>query len=60
MGDEEEGGAPYLWVSTEPRLEGVEEAPSGNYVKAPGKCVRRGRRPASLAARLPSPHARAR
>lgn len=40
MGDEE-GGAPYLWVSAEPLLEGVEEAPSGPYVKAPGKCVRR-------------------
>ena len=42
MGDEE--GAPYLWVSAEPLLEGVEEAPSGPYVKAPGKCVRARRR----------------
>jgi len=38
MGDEE-GGVPYSWVSTEPLLEGVEEAPAGPYVKAPGKCV---------------------
>lgn len=36
MGDEE-GGAPYVWTSSEPLPEGVEEAPSGNYVKAPGR-----------------------
>jgi hypothetical protein len=36
MGDEE-GGVPYSWTSAEPLLEGVEEAPSGPWVKAPGK-----------------------
>lgn len=35
MGDEE--GAPYSWTSTEPLLEGVEEAPSGPWVKQSGK-----------------------
>jgi hypothetical protein len=32
MGDEE-GGVPFSWTSTEPLMEGVEEAPSGPWVK---------------------------
>ena len=36
MGDEE-GGVPFTWTSTEPLAEGVEEAPSGPWVKGAGK-----------------------
>ncbi len=42
MGDEE-GGAPFIWTSAEPLLEGQEEPASGPWVKAPGKCVNEGR-----------------
>jgi hypothetical protein len=38
MGDDE-GGAPYSWTSTEPLVEGQEEAPAGPWVKQAGKCV---------------------
>ncbi len=36
MGDEE-GGVPYSWTSTEPLVEGQDEAPAGPWVKGPGK-----------------------
>lgn len=36
MGDEE-GGVPFTWTSTEPLAEGVEEAPSGPWVKGAGR-----------------------
>lgn len=39
MGDEEESSVPYSWTSAEPLVEGQEEAPTGPWVKAPGKCV---------------------
>ena len=52
MGDEEGAGVPYSWTSTEPLLEGAEEAPSGPWIKAPGKCVRAA---AAASKRPPSP-----
>jgi hypothetical protein len=36
MGDEE-GSVPYVWTSTEPLTEGMEEAPSGPWVKSAGR-----------------------
>jgi hypothetical protein len=36
MGDEGEA-PPYSWTSTEPLMEGMEEAPSGSWVKNAGR-----------------------